>query len=109
MLKLTIACRIIKFFDDIKYKYKTIERENKISVIILDLLGKSTLAFFAFKIKQEKINKIKDDMKNANSGYSIFRTSIMNNAKNIDDIAERILAFIKLLSAILIIFNIAIF
>ena len=109
MLKLTIACRIIMFFGDIKYKYKTIERENKTSVIILDLLGKSTLDLFTFKIKQEKINKTNDDMKNANSGYSIFRTSIINNAKNIDDIAERTLAFIKLLSAILIVLNIAIF
>jgi len=97
-----MACNTITFFDDIKYRYNIIDKENNIAVAILDFVGKNTSLLFNFIITKEKTNKTNDDMKNANSVYSIFKTNNINRAKNIDESADRALALIKLLSAIVI-------
>jgi len=96
-----MACNTITFFDDIKYRYNIIDKENNIAVAILDFVGKNTLLLFNFIITKEKTNKTNDDMKNANSVYSIFKTNNINRAKNIDESADRALALIKLLSAMI--------
>ena len=98
-----MACNTITFFDDIKYRYNIIDKENNIAVATLDVVGKNTLLFFNFIITKEKTNKTNDDMKKANSVYSTFKTNNINRVKNIDESAERTLALMKLLSAILII------
>ena len=100
ILRLTIACNTITFFDDIKYRYNIIDKENNIAVATLDFVGKNTLPLLNFIKAKEKTNKTNDDMKNANSVYSIFKTNNINRAKNIDEVADRILAFMKFLSVI---------
>jgi len=109
ILRLTMACNTITFFDDIKYRYNIIDKENNIAVTTLGFVSKNTLLLFNFIITKEKINKTNDDMKNANSVYLIFKTNNINRAKNIDESAERTLALMKLLSVIVINYYIIIF
>jgi len=43
------------FFDDIKYRYNIIDKENNIAVAILDFVGKNTLPLLNFiKVKKKQ-------------------------------------------------------